>query len=107
MIFKIILAENKKSKDLVAIKALKKGDIVARDEVKELMSEKQVFGVINKVQHPFLVNLKSCFQTEVYIILYSLYVCVCVCAWKGVTNRGFFFVSSATCLFCDGIHLWR
>ena len=90
MIFKIILAEDKKSKDLVAIKALKKGDLVMRDEVDVLMSEKHVFGVINKVQHPFLVNLKSCFQTEVYYNIY-LHVCVSVCTWKGFTNRGFFF----------------
>ncbi len=68
------MAEDKKSRDLVAIKVLKKGDIVARDEVDSLMSEKRIFETVNSTRHPFLVNLYSCFQTEV-----SVCVCVCVC----------------------------
>ena len=59
------MAEDKKSKDLVAIKVLKKGDIIARDEVDSLMSEKRIFETVNEIRHPFLVNLNSCFQTEV------------------------------------------
>ena len=59
------MAEDKKSKDLVAIKVLKKGDIIARDEVDSLMSEKRIFETVNDIRHPFLVNLHSCFQTEV------------------------------------------
>lgn len=61
------MAEDKKSKDLVAIKVLKKGDIIARDEVDSLMSEKRIFETVNDIRHPFLVNLHSCFQTEVCI----------------------------------------
>ena len=61
----VLLAEDKKRKDLVAIKALKKGDIISRDEVDSLMSEKRIFESVNEVRHPFLVNLHSCFQTEV------------------------------------------
>lgn len=48
-----------------AIKALKKGDIIARDEVESLLSEKRIFEVANAMRHPFLVNLFACFQTEV------------------------------------------
>lgn len=48
-----------------AIKALKKGDIIARDEVESLLSEKRIFEVANTMRHPFLVNLFACFQTEV------------------------------------------
>ena len=59
------MAEDKKSKDLVAIKVLKKGDIISRDEVDSLMSEKRIFETVNSIRHPFLVNLHSCFQTEV------------------------------------------
>ena len=59
------MAEDKKSKDLVAIKVLKKGDIIARDEVDSLMSEKRIFETVNSIRHPFLVNLYSCFQTDV------------------------------------------
>lgn len=56
-----------------AIKALKKGDIIVRDEVESLLSEKRIFEVANTMRHPFLVNLFACFQTEVlfsYLIHY-------------------------------------
>lgn len=66
------MAEDKKSKDLVAIKVLKKGDIIARDEVDSLMSEKRIFETVNDIRHPFLVNLHSCFQTEVCTCIYSV-----------------------------------
>lgn len=59
------MAEDKKTTDLVAVKALKKGDIISRDEVDSLMSEKRIFETVNAIRHPFLVNLYSCFQTEV------------------------------------------
>lgn len=52
-----------------AIKALKKGDIIARDEVESLLSEKRIFEVANTMRHPFLVNLFACFQTDVRILL--------------------------------------
>ncbi|KAM9744660.1 serine/threonine-protein kinase N2-like isoform 2-T2 [Menidia menidia] len=60
---KVLLAEFKKTGKLYAIKALKKSDIVCRDEVDSLMSEKRIFEMINASRHPFLVNLHSCFQT--------------------------------------------
>ena len=62
---KVLLAEERKTKDLVAIKVLKKGDIISRDEVDSLMSEKRIFETVNSIRHPFLVNLYSCFQTDV------------------------------------------
>lgn len=61
----VLLAEDKHTKELVAIKVLKKGEIIARDEVDSLMSEKRIFERINAVRHPFLVNLHCCFQTNV------------------------------------------
>uniref|UniRef100_A0A673ARL2 protein kinase C n=1 Tax=Sphaeramia orbicularis TaxID=375764 RepID=A0A673ARL2_9TELE len=71
---KVLLAEYKKSGKLYAVKALKKGDIVTRDEVDSLMCEKRIFEVINASQHPFLVNLHGCFQTAdhvCFVIAYS------------------------------------
>uniref|UniRef100_A0A182K6G0 protein kinase C n=1 Tax=Anopheles christyi TaxID=43041 RepID=A0A182K6G0_9DIPT len=44
---KVILAQYKKSGEYFAIKALKKGDIIARDEVESLLSEKRIFEVAN------------------------------------------------------------
>lgn len=62
---KVILAQYKNRNEYYAIKALKKGDIIARDEVESLLSEKRIFEVANAIRHPFLVNLLACFQTEV------------------------------------------
>ena len=74
----------------MAIKVLKKGDIISRDEVDSLMSEKRIFETVNSIRHPFLVNLNSCFQTEVcvcvcvrvciHVHVSVWYVCACACA---------------------------
>ncbi|KAL0966701.1 hypothetical protein UPYG_G00298620 [Umbra pygmaea] len=64
---KVLLAEYRSTGEMFAIKALKKGDIVARDEVDSLMCEKRIFETVNSVRHPFLVNLFACFQTQAHV----------------------------------------
>ncbi|XP_054628353.1 serine/threonine-protein kinase N2-like isoform X2 [Dunckerocampus dactyliophorus] len=89
---KVLLAEFKKTGGLYAVKALKKNDILTRDEVDRwvtggtdsaptptpqvrvrrvvfcsLMSEKRIFEMINASRHPFLVHLHSCFQTGEHV----------------------------------------
>lgn len=64
---KVILAQYRNTGEYFAIKALKKGDIIARDEVESLLSEKRIFEVANTMRHPFLVNLFACFQTEAHV----------------------------------------
>ena len=64
---KVLLGEDKDSQKLIALKALKKRDIIAREEVESLMAERRIFQTINEVQHPFLINLISCFQTESHV----------------------------------------
>ncbi|KAI5651793.1 protein kinase domain-containing protein [Phthorimaea operculella] len=64
---KVILSQYKPTNEYFAIKALKKGDIIARDEVDSLLSEKRIFEVANAIRHPFLVNLFACFQTEQHV----------------------------------------
>ncbi|TPX34896.1 hypothetical protein SmJEL517_g02562 [Synchytrium microbalum] len=73
---KVMLAEDKYTKSLYAIKVLKKQFILENDEVERqvLMSEKRVFLIANKERHPFLVNLHSCFQTESRIYFVMEYV---------------------------------
>uniref|UniRef100_A0A8C2C0V9 Protein kinase N1b n=1 Tax=Cyprinus carpio TaxID=7962 RepID=A0A8C2C0V9_CYPCA len=63
----VLLSEYKRSGKVYAIKALKKGDIVARDEVESLLCEKRIFETVNSTQHPFLVNLFACFQTPEHV----------------------------------------
>ncbi|XP_036070018.1 serine/threonine-protein kinase N1 isoform X2 [Oryzias melastigma] len=64
---KVLLSEYKKSGTMYAIKALKKGDIIARDEVDSLMCEKRIFEIVNMSHHPFLINLFACFQTSQHV----------------------------------------
>lgn len=68
-----MLSQYKRSGEYFAIKALKKGDIISRDEVDSLMSEKHIFEVANSTRHPFLVNLMACFQTMVCTSLFLEY----------------------------------
>lgn len=70
---KVLLAEYKRTGKMYAIKALKKGDIVTRDEVDSLLCEKRIFEVINASQHPFLVNLHGCFQTADHVCFVMAY----------------------------------
>ncbi|KAM9810487.1 serine/threonine-protein kinase N2-like [Neosynchiropus ocellatus] len=71
---KVLLAELKTSGKLFAIKALKKRDIVTRDEVDSLMSEKRIFQMINASRHPFLVHLHGCFQTSDHVCFVMEYL---------------------------------
>ncbi|MEQ2254116.1 Serine/threonine-protein kinase N2 [Ilyodon furcidens] len=64
---KVLLSEYRKTGTMYAIKALKKGDIIARDEVESLMCEKHIFEIVNMCHHPFLVNLFACFQTPEHV----------------------------------------
>jgi hypothetical protein len=71
---KVMLAEAKRTRQLYAIKVLKKEFIVENDEVESTRSEKRVFLVANKDRHPFLLNLHSCFQTETRIYFVMEYI---------------------------------
>ncbi|XP_063474924.1 serine/threonine-protein kinase N2-like isoform X1 [Symphalangus syndactylus] len=64
---KVLLAKYKHTNEMFAIKALKKGDIVARHEVDILMCEKRIFETVSSVRHPFLMNLFACFQTKEHV----------------------------------------
>ncbi|XP_061752387.1 serine/threonine-protein kinase N2-like isoform X2 [Nerophis ophidion] len=64
---KVLLAESRRSGGLYAVKALKKSEVVTRDEVDSLMSEKRIFQMITACDHPFLVHLHACFQTSEHV----------------------------------------
>lgn len=72
---KVLLTEYKNTGEYFAIKALKKGDIISRDEVESLLCEKRVFETANSMRHPFLVNLFACFQTEQHVCFVMEYAC--------------------------------
>jgi len=68
---KVMLAEEKTTKKLYAIKMLKKQYIVEKDEIHSMMSEKSVFLTVSSYNHPFLVNLHSCFSSasRIYFVM--------------------------------------
>uniref|UniRef100_F6QIR4 protein kinase C n=1 Tax=Ciona intestinalis TaxID=7719 RepID=F6QIR4_CIOIN len=70
---KVLLTQHKKTSNMYAIKALKKGDIIARDEIDSLMVERRIFECATKVKHPFLVNLFACFQTPEHVCFVTEY----------------------------------
>ena len=61
---KVMLAQEKTTRSVFAIKVLKKDFIIENDEVESTKSEKRVFISATETRHPFLVNLHSSFQTE-------------------------------------------
>lgn len=71
---KVMLAETKSTKQLYAIKVLKKEFIIENDEVESTRSEKRVFLIANKERHPFLLSLHACFQTETRIYFVMEYI---------------------------------
>jgi hypothetical protein len=71
---KVMLAETKSTKQLYAIKVLKKEFIIENDEVESTRSEKRVHLIANKERHPFLLNLHACFQTETRVYFVMEYI---------------------------------
>ncbi|KAK8865995.1 hypothetical protein IAR55_001146 [Kwoniella newhampshirensis] len=71
---KVMLAEEKTSNNLYAIKVLKKEFIIENDEVESTQSEKRVFLAAAQERHPFLLGLHSCFQTETRVYFVMEYV---------------------------------
>ncbi|KAF8914920.1 kinase-like domain-containing protein [Mucidula mucida] len=71
---KVMLAEEKKTNALYAIKVLKKEFIIDNDEVESTRSEKRVFLTAAHERHPFLLGLHSCFQTETRVYFVMEYV---------------------------------
>lgn len=72
---KVILSKYRKTNEYFAIKALKKGDILTREEVESLLSEKRIFEVSTSVRHPFLINLFACFQTSEHVCFVMEFAC--------------------------------
>lgn len=71
---KVMLASEKTTSGLYAIKALKKEFIVQNDDVKSVKLEKFIFQAASQTHHPFLVNLHSAFDTPSRIYFVMEYV---------------------------------
>ncbi|KAI9484761.1 kinase-like domain-containing protein [Zychaea mexicana] len=71
---KVMLAENKYTRELYAIKALQKKAIIENDDLKSIIAEKEVFIGANREKHPFLVGLHSTFMTASRVFFVMEYV---------------------------------
>jgi serine/threonine protein kinase len=64
---KVLLAERRLTKQIAAIKCLKKTEVILRDELDSLLTERTILKLINTHQHPFLVHLYAAFQTASHV----------------------------------------
>ncbi|KAL1765630.1 serine serine/threonine-protein kinase N3 isoform X2 [Sigmodon hispidus] len=61
---KVLLVQYKGTGKYYAIKALKKQEVLGRDEVDSLYCEKRILEAVGRTGHPFLLSLLACFQTS-------------------------------------------
>lgn len=58
---KVMLVRLKDTGELFALKSMKKAELVEKDQLERTRTEKMI---LQKMVHPFLVNLEYCFQTK-------------------------------------------
>ncbi|XP_006834902.1 PREDICTED: serine/threonine-protein kinase N3 [Chrysochloris asiatica] len=61
---KVLLVQFKGTGKYYAIKALKKQEVLCRDEIESLYCEKRILEAVGRTGHPFLLSLDACFQTS-------------------------------------------
>ncbi|XP_037351355.1 serine/threonine-protein kinase N3 isoform X1 [Talpa occidentalis] len=61
---KVLLVQFKGTGKYYAIKALKKQEVLSRDEIESLYCEKRILEAVGCTGHPFLLSLLACFQTS-------------------------------------------
>ncbi|XP_070286625.1 serine/threonine-protein kinase N3 isoform X2 [Myotis yumanensis] len=61
---KVLLVQFKGTGKYYAIKALKKQEVLSRDEIESLFCEKRILEAVGRTGHPFLLSLLACFQTS-------------------------------------------
>ncbi|XP_043842789.1 serine/threonine-protein kinase N3 isoform X3 [Dromiciops gliroides] len=71
---KVLLAQYKKTGTFYAIKALKKQDVLSRDELESLYCEKRILEMVGHSGHPFLLSLLACFQTPSHFCFMTEFV---------------------------------
>ncbi len=68
---KVMLVEKKDSKEVFALKSLRKEEIIDKDQIEHTKTEKMI---LEHVNHPFLVNLVYAFQTpeKIFFVMYKI-----------------------------------
>ncbi|TEA29597.1 hypothetical protein DBR06_SOUSAS510179, partial [Sousa chinensis] len=60
----VLLVQFKGTGQYYAIKALKKQEVLSRDEIESLYCEKRILEAVGRMGHPFLLSLLACFHTS-------------------------------------------
>lgn len=65
---KVILTQKKDDKELYAVKIMNKGDVIEKNQIEQIKTEKEI---LEKVRHPFLVGLEYCFHSpsRIYFVM--------------------------------------
>ncbi|XP_041437155.1 serine/threonine-protein kinase N1-like [Xenopus laevis] len=64
---RVFLAQNKNTKQLCAIKALEKAQILEKGNLNSVFKEKEILQRISHAAHPFLITLHGTFQTDSHL----------------------------------------
>ncbi|XP_047381480.1 serine/threonine-protein kinase N3 isoform X3 [Sciurus carolinensis] len=71
---KVLLVQFKGTGKYYAIKALKKQEVLSRDEIDSLYCEKRILEAVGRTGHPFLLSLVACFQTSSHVCFVTEFV---------------------------------
>nr|XP_020008246.1 serine/threonine-protein kinase N3 isoform X1 [Castor canadensis] len=71
---KVLLVQFKGTGKYFAIKALKKQEVLSRDEIESLYCEKRILEAVGRTGHPFLLSLLACFQTSSHFCFVTEFV---------------------------------
>ncbi len=63
---RVRIAKNKKQGNYVALKIMKKMEIIKSKQTDHIMNEIKILGMIN---HPFIINFEGCTQDDKYLYL--------------------------------------
>lgn len=69
---KVYMVKRKTSGEILAMKVLRKAELVKRSQVNHTMTERRI---MSSVDHPFIVPLRFAFQTQTKLVMISDYMC--------------------------------
>ncbi|GAB9469199.1 Agc protein kinase [Globisporangium polare] len=69
---KVYMVKRKVSGEILAMKVLRKAELVKRSQVNHTMTERRI---MSSVDHPFIVPLRFAFQTQSKLVMISDYMC--------------------------------
>lgn len=71
---KVMLAKHKEDKEIVAMKILKKEQAVNMNSLAYLETERHILETISRYKHPFLMQMKYCFQDKANVYFGTEYL---------------------------------